>query len=228
MNDFDYDNLQKKRLARNAQYKKNGTKSRKCTLPHENLTKKELNAMNGEIKSYNLNRPMNWDTFKKMPEDLKSEYLRKLRARFSVNSTALSDMLGVAPGTCRGALRAAGITLSRGDKMGYSEHQAWAAFISEPETPEKSKDYNLFDDADSSAEIAKASAPVEEPEKTVDDFRIPGLLETLSRNRKTTPALKSAELTLHGSAEQIANEILRFLAQFEADMNCAVQLKFDA
>lgn len=37
MNDFDYENLQKKRLARNA-YAKKGSRSKKCTLPDDYLT----------------------------------------------------------------------------------------------------------------------------------------------------------------------------------------------
>lgn len=50
LEDFDYDVLQKKRTARGAQHRK-GSKSKRCILPHELMTKKELRAMNGPMKT---------------------------------------------------------------------------------------------------------------------------------------------------------------------------------
>lgn len=50
--------------------------------------------MSGKCVTYNLNKPMDWDTFKRMPEDLQKEYVRRLRARFGCNNTAIADMMG--------------------------------------------------------------------------------------------------------------------------------------
>ena len=47
MHDFDYDAMQKKRIARGASHMKRGSKSKKCTLPSDYLTaaqKRRLNA----------------------------------------------------------------------------------------------------------------------------------------------------------------------------------------
>lgn len=56
MNDFDYDCLQKKRLARQARYRKCGSKSRKCPLPTDNMTQEEWKERCGEVLTIKLNR----------------------------------------------------------------------------------------------------------------------------------------------------------------------------
>lgn len=55
MNDFDADMKMKKSLASGAKHRKSGSKSKKCTLPSDNLTIKEKNALNGETHTLNLN-----------------------------------------------------------------------------------------------------------------------------------------------------------------------------
>lgn len=47
MNDFDYDIVQKKRLVASARKQKCGSKSKKCSLPSDNLTAAQLKAKNG-------------------------------------------------------------------------------------------------------------------------------------------------------------------------------------
>ena len=89
MHDFDYDVMQKKRIARNAKYQKNGSKSKKCTLPSDYLTAKERKALNGEVKTYCLSKPMKWDEFKAMPLNIQEEYILKLYEKYHVNMTDL-------------------------------------------------------------------------------------------------------------------------------------------
>ena len=38
--------------------------------------------MNGDVKSYNLNRPMTWEEFRSMPQDLQIMYIKKLRNEY--------------------------------------------------------------------------------------------------------------------------------------------------
>ena len=93
MNDFDYDCLQKKRLARNA-YARKGTKNRKgYRLPHENLTKKEREALNGEVKTVGFNDKISWEFFKALPKDLQEEYIQKQIDRFGVSTHTISTNL---------------------------------------------------------------------------------------------------------------------------------------
>lgn len=95
MNDFDYDVLQKKRIARNAKYQKKGSRSKKCTLPDDYLTPAQRKALNGPTKTYKLGGPMDWSTFRSMPDDLQREYMKKLIDRFRVSDELLGWMFGV-------------------------------------------------------------------------------------------------------------------------------------
>lgn len=94
MNDFDYDSMQKKRIARGAM---NKVSHRGCTLPHEHLTKKELKKMNGEVKKYNLTQPMVWAEFRAMPIDLQRKYIKMLQDGYHVSNAMLAEMFGIVP-----------------------------------------------------------------------------------------------------------------------------------
>lgn len=97
MTDFDYEVLQKKRLAYSARHKVNGAKSRKCSLPSDRMTRKEREKMNGEIASVNLNKPMKWEEFKNLPLTLKTAYIDGLINKFgnAVGYSSLGRMFGV-------------------------------------------------------------------------------------------------------------------------------------
>lgn len=95
MNDFDYEVLQRKRIATGARHKRNGSKSRKCSLPSDHLTRKEWKHMNGEVNTYNLRSPMDWMQFKDMPEDLKKEYITWLVNEFSVTQGRLAEAFSI-------------------------------------------------------------------------------------------------------------------------------------
>ena len=93
MNDFDFDVLQKKRIARGAIHKRNGSKSRRCSLPSDNMTAAEWKRRNGEVKTYALNEPMSWPDFKSMPLDLQQQYINNLQNRFNVSIGRISTDL---------------------------------------------------------------------------------------------------------------------------------------
>ena len=103
MNDIEFilkeDIKEKKKAGSGYRYKKNGSKSKKCTLPSDNLSKKEIEKMNGECKVYNLNKPMRYSNFCAMPVDLQIKYLEMLRDKFGANQTEISKMMGVADTT---------------------------------------------------------------------------------------------------------------------------------
>lgn len=95
MNDFDFDNLQKKRLARNSKYKKNGSKSRMCTLPSDHLTPAQKRALNGVVQTFDLGKPMTRAQFLAAPFDLQKEYIERLRDRFKASDQMIGEMFGV-------------------------------------------------------------------------------------------------------------------------------------
>lgn len=97
MNDFDYDVMLKKRIARGAIAKKNGCKSKKCTLPQDQMTEAQLKRRNGDMATYEMKKPMAWNTFKKAPNDIQKEYVSYLRDKYNVNNKALAEMFRVSP-----------------------------------------------------------------------------------------------------------------------------------
>ena len=103
MNDIEFilkeDIKKKKQAGSGYRYKKNGSKSKKCSLPSDNLSKKELNKMNGECKVYNLSEKMNYSNFCAMPFDLQIKYLEMLRDKFGASQTDIAKMMNVAPST---------------------------------------------------------------------------------------------------------------------------------
>ena len=103
MNDVEFilkeDIKEKKQAGRGYYHKKNGSKSKKCHLPSDSLSKKEIEKMNGECKVYNFNKPMSYSNFCAMPVDLQIKYLETLRVKFGANQTEISKMMGVADTT---------------------------------------------------------------------------------------------------------------------------------
>lgn len=68
-------------------------------LPSDYLTRKELNAMNGEVKSYRLNDPMSYKQFKKLPDDIKVLYITQIRSKWNPPDNEIAKMLGVCKAT---------------------------------------------------------------------------------------------------------------------------------
>lgn len=68
-------------------------------FPSDFMSKKELQAMNSECKSYRMNDPMSWEDFKSMPDDLKGRYIKGLREKFKVPDSKLAEVWGIMPPT---------------------------------------------------------------------------------------------------------------------------------
>ena len=161
MKDFDYDVKQKKDIARSAGKKVSGAKSRRCSLPHDGLNSKQLEALNGPVKSYNLSKPMTWAELKAMPAELQKEYLRKLGVRFNPTSYALAEMLGTTHTTVGRLLRELGLSRPKGQRMTEGDKKAWEFFLADVEAPEAEEQ---------APEIEKPQpAPQPEPEPEAEE-----------------------------------------------------------
>ena len=95
MNEFYAEVLERGKIASGARHKKNGSQSKSCNMPADTMTAAEIKKLNGNVITYRLGKPMNWETFTAMPADLQEEYIRKLIARYSVTNTHLAGMLGI-------------------------------------------------------------------------------------------------------------------------------------
>ena len=132
MNDFDYDVLQKKRTAAGARHMRRGSRSKRCSLPSDNLTPAQLKRRNGPVSTYKLDEPMRWDDFKAMPVDLQKQYLTNLVETYGATNEMLGDMFYVHP-THVGAVKKALGVVSKNPRHLSKEKktirdQMWAAF----------------------------------------------------------------------------------------------------
>ena len=132
MNDFDYDVLQKKRTATGARHMKRGSRSKRCSLPSDNLTPAQLKRRNGPVSTYKLDAPMGWDDFKVMPVDLQKQYLTNLVETYGATNEMLGDMFYVHPTYVGAVKKALGVVSHNprrviGEKKAIRDHM-WAAF----------------------------------------------------------------------------------------------------
>jgi dUTP pyrophosphatase len=68
------DERQKKAAGRGVYHKAHGGK---VHFPSDNLTQAQIDKLSGEVKTYNLKKPLTWAEFEALPVDLKKEYIRK-------------------------------------------------------------------------------------------------------------------------------------------------------
>lgn len=114
MNDFDYDCMQKKRIAMGA-FAHINRKRGGCSLPSDTLTEKQRKEKNGEVKSYNITRPMPWPEFKAMPEDLKREFFRNMQS-FGGTAKWLAEEMSASDKTIRAYAERVGAPFRRGGR----------------------------------------------------------------------------------------------------------------
>lgn len=78
MTEFDKDIREKKQIGNSARHKM-VSGGRRVGFPSDGLTKKEREALNSEVRSWNTKRVMPWGTYKQMPGELQKEYLTNMR-----------------------------------------------------------------------------------------------------------------------------------------------------
>lgn len=136
MNDFDFDVMQKKRIANNAAHMKRGSKSKKCSLPSDHMTPAEWKRRNGPVSTYSLNKPMDWETFKSLPVDIQQSYIDILQSRFNVTTSTIGkDMFDKTPATLKAHMDKYGLKYiqMKGRNMTAEEREAWKHWLN----PEK-------------------------------------------------------------------------------------------
>lgn len=187
MHDFDYDAMQKKRIARGAAHMKRGSKSKKCTLPSDYLTAAQKRRLNGPVSTYKLDEPMNWESFKAMPEDLQKKYILNLQETYQANNDMLGKMFGVTGVSVCKMRHALGIGAMGQSKMTRDEvtvrDAKWDAFCNgvvggkpgEVEDEEAEESHNEIEEFESSddcteepeqieiEEMKPSEEPIEEP-----------------------------------------------------------------
>lgn len=90
---FRHDIADKKSAGHGAFHQKCGSKSKKCSLPSDYLTKGQLKKMSGECKTFDLNKWYSWEEFKNLPENVQVEYIQKIVDRYHVGLLAIEHKL---------------------------------------------------------------------------------------------------------------------------------------
>ena len=116
------DSIEKKKIANSSHNRKTHCgKGGRVKFPSDYLSKKELKAMNGVVKSYNLNKPMTWKEFRSMPQDLQIMYIKKLRNEFGVPDIVLGKAMGICKSSFSRAM--SDLNLSLGKSAGAKGKQ---------------------------------------------------------------------------------------------------------
>lgn len=84
---------ERKRNGRGAFNKKNGSKSKKCTLPYEYLTNKQKKELNGEVMNYKM-KNLTWAEFMSYPHDIQNSILDNFACK-KARLSDVADHLGV-------------------------------------------------------------------------------------------------------------------------------------
>lgn len=93
MNDVDYRAKELKSISVQA-HRMNRRGKGAVRLPHDNLTKKELNKLNGKSKTYRMGNPMTKKEFLALPTDLKKLYICTLQDLYGMTNNMFAQMIG--------------------------------------------------------------------------------------------------------------------------------------
>ena len=129
MTEFDKEVQHKKEISRSAAKRVNGSKSKKCSLPSDNLTKKQIRAMCDEVVTYNIHKFMTWEEFKRLPDDLAQLHLEYIVKKYRATAKAIAEAFGVHPVTFSRCLRTRGILVDWPNVHGFKPSEAWLRFI---------------------------------------------------------------------------------------------------
>lgn len=165
MNDFDYDVLQKKRIAQQAKYRKGTRGKRGCSLPSDNLTAKQLKERNGPLMTVKLDEPMTFESFEALSASLKTEYLKSLREKYSPSPQMVADMLGCSRSSLLRRLDTLKFSLKGNRGMRTQESKdAWDDFCAKGKV-EESPTYESKLEENREAPSKQVVLPEKEPKK---------------------------------------------------------------
>lgn len=126
-------NRERKNLAYQARHKKNGSRSKKCTLPSDHLTPAQKKGLNGTVETYSMNKPHTIKELRQWPEDIRHDYMQLILAKYNPDNTMLGAMLDISKLNVSSILYPVfGIKRERGGKRTRrtaEEITAWENFL---------------------------------------------------------------------------------------------------
>lgn len=92
-------NRERKAMANGARHRVIGSRSRKVTLPSDNLTAKQRKELNSAVSTYTMNEPHTIKQLRTWPTDVRREYMARIIDTFKPENRDLALMLGVGHAT---------------------------------------------------------------------------------------------------------------------------------
>ena len=134
-------NRERKQVGRGAFNKVRGG-GRRVRTPSDNLSKKERDAMNGEVKGIGFARPMEWKAFLKLPRGLQEAYIAGVQERFpGISSPLIAESMGTKVSTFGPYVYRNGLSVNFGkgnDRRGFFKSEAggrYLAWVNREEAP---------------------------------------------------------------------------------------------
>lgn len=194
------DSIEKKKIAHSSHNRKTHCgKGGRVKFPSDYLSKKELKAMNGDVKSYSLNKPMTWKEFRSMPQDLQIMYIKKLRNEFGVPDIVLSKAMGVCKSSFSKAMR--DLNLSLGKSAGATGKQ----WLNSEKSSKFSEYWNKFnnkkEDVIEEGSVEEKNGAVEEMDISEEFVKIgthvtEGIVKGISKNDDSSTKITNDPVTI--------------------------------
>ena len=140
---------EKKSSGRGAYHRRRGSKTKHVSLPSDHMTEAEWKRRNGKVTTYQLGAPMTWEEFRKMPQDLREQYVRLLHKRYGVSRAVLAEAFGVSDSGLRRFLIDCDLSdiFRSGSKMKQADKEAFLAFWTGDTAPAEETAGDPADDA---------------------------------------------------------------------------------
>lgn len=90
---FNETNRERAIIRQSARYKKNGSKSKKCTLEVDRMTAKQIEKQHGEIVSCKMSDFYTYEEFRKFPKDIQVEYINYLIGKYGIGIGTIGNHL---------------------------------------------------------------------------------------------------------------------------------------
>lgn len=152
-------NRERANIARSARYtNRKGKGSVKIGVEYR--TEKELQALNGEVKSYDLSKAFSYEEFKELPDDLKNEYFHALYEKHGASDHGISLFWHISENTVSFYRKQYGIPSPKKGRN-ITRETTWKAFVSVSKAFKEEKLEN--EDYDYYPEYDNDDLPYEEP-----------------------------------------------------------------
>ena len=141
---FDQTSRERKRIARGSYAKKGGSRSKRCSLPSDNLTAKQRKELNGAVETISKKQKLARQEWQKLSKSMKRQYLEILFLEHNARIKDIAEMWGIGQNNVWRMFNKAGVDVSDIVKKSKayrknSPSPEWLAFMA-PTREEKSEE----------------------------------------------------------------------------------------